>query len=168
MDNLDTTLFRLPVLGLLFSPTSSGRNFAAICVNDALINEIMLFGIISELISRITRSISLFHSTYLWKFTATFILDFRKETRSLVSDPRIRGSVHYIEQGFKRRKGFSFIHFFNPIWKVYGWDAVNFIVNQFINKLNLLHVEVYQNEISQGLPTVLFSAICCQSRVYHD
>ena len=83
MDNLDTTLFRLPVLGLLFSPTSSGRNFAAICVNDALINEIMLFGIISKLISRITRPVSLFHSTYLSKFTATFILDFRKETRSL-------------------------------------------------------------------------------------
>ena len=65
VNSLDTTQFRLPVLGLLFSPTSSGRNLAAICVNDAFINEIMLFSIISELISRITRSISLFHSTYL-------------------------------------------------------------------------------------------------------
>ena len=30
-------------------------------------------------------------------------------------------------------------------------------MNQFINKLNLFHVEVYQNEISQRLLTVLFS-----------
>ena len=28
-------------------------------------------------------------------------------------------------------------------------------MNQFINKLNLLHVEVYQNEISRRLPTVI-------------
>ena len=32
-------------------------------------------------------------------------------------------------------------------------------MNQFINKLNLLHVEVCQNEISLRLPTVLFSVI---------
>ena len=88
-DSLDTTLFRLPVLALPFSPTSSGRHYAGfpvaiktpgICVNFALINEIMLFGIISELISRITWSISLFYSVYLGKSTASFILDSRKET----------------------------------------------------------------------------------------
>ena len=69
-DNLDMTLFRLSVLVLPFSPTSSGRHFtgfpvviktAEICVNCALINEIMLFGMISELISRITKSLSLFY-----------------------------------------------------------------------------------------------------------
>ena len=32
-------------------------------------------------------------------------------------------------------------------------------MNQFINILNLLHVEVYQNEISLRLRTVLFSVI---------
>ena len=62
-DSLDTTLFRLPVLALPFSPTSSGRHYASfrvaiktpkICVNCVLIDEIMLFGMISELISRIT------------------------------------------------------------------------------------------------------------------
>ena len=83
------TLFRLPVLALPFFPTSSGRHCAGfpvaiktpgICVNFALINEIMLFGIISELISRITWSISLFYSVYLGKFTASFMLDSRKET----------------------------------------------------------------------------------------
>ena len=66
-DNLDATLFRLPVLALPFSPKGSGRYFAGfpvatktpgIRVNFALINDIMLFGIISELISRITWSIS--------------------------------------------------------------------------------------------------------------
>ena len=54
-DNLDTTLFRLPVLVLPFSPSNSGRHFAGfpvaikiprICVNCALINEIMLSGIV--------------------------------------------------------------------------------------------------------------------------
>ena len=96
-DNLDTTLLRLPVLALPFSPSSSGRHFAGfpvviktprICVNCALINEIMLFGMISELISRITRFLSLFYLVNLWKFTATFILDSRKEARSSASDLR--------------------------------------------------------------------------------
>ena len=59
-DNLDTILFRLAVLALPFSPSSSGRHFAGfpvaikthiICVNCALINEIMTFGMISELVS---------------------------------------------------------------------------------------------------------------------
>ena len=68
------TLFRLPVLALSFSPSSSGRHFAGfpvviktsrIFVNCALINEIMLFGMISELISRITRFLSLFYSVNL-------------------------------------------------------------------------------------------------------
>ena len=84
-----------PVLALPFSSSSSGRHFAGfpvviktpgICVNCALINEIMLFGMISELISRITRFLSLFYLVNLWKFTATFILDSRKETRSSASD----------------------------------------------------------------------------------
>ena len=96
-DNLDTTLFQLPVFALPFSPSSSGRHFAGfpvviktprICINCALINEIMLVGMILELISRITRSLSLFYSVNLWKFTATFILDSRKETRSSASDLR--------------------------------------------------------------------------------
>ena len=43
--------------------------------------------------------------------------------------------------------------------KTLRWDAFNFIENRFINKLNLLHVEVYQNEISRRLPTVLFCVI---------
>ena len=73
-DNLDTTLFRLPVLALPFSPLSSERHFAGfpvviktrrICVNCAIVNEIMLFGMISELVSRITRSLSLFYSVNL-------------------------------------------------------------------------------------------------------
>ena len=88
-DNLDATLFRLPVLALPFSPKGSGRYFAGfpvaiktpgICVNFALINEIMLFGIISELISGITWSISSFHSVYFGKSTASFMLDSRKGT----------------------------------------------------------------------------------------
>ena len=67
-------LFRLPVLALPFSPSSSGRHFAGfpvvtktprICVNCALINEIMLVGMISELISRIIRFLSLFYSVNL-------------------------------------------------------------------------------------------------------
>ena len=62
-DSLDTTLFRLPVFAAPFSPTSSGRHYAGfpvaiktpgICLNFALINEIMLFEIISEFISKIT------------------------------------------------------------------------------------------------------------------
>ena len=73
-DDLDTTLFPLPVLALPFSLSSSGHHFAGfpvviktprICVNSALINEIMLFGMISELISRITRFLSLFYSVNL-------------------------------------------------------------------------------------------------------
>ena len=91
-DSRDTTLLRLPVLALPFSPTSSRRHYVGfpvaiktlgIFVNFALINEIMLFGIISELISRINWSFSLFYSVYLGKFTATFMLDSRKKTRSL-------------------------------------------------------------------------------------
>ena len=67
MDNLDTTLFQLPMLVLPFSPSSSGCHFAGfpivtktprICINCAFIIEVMLFGMISELISRITRLLS--------------------------------------------------------------------------------------------------------------
>ena len=73
-DSLDTTLFRLPVLTLPFSLTSSGRYFVGfpvaiktpgISVNCALMTEMMLFGMISELISRINRSLSLSFSVYL-------------------------------------------------------------------------------------------------------
>ena len=112
------TLFRLPVLALPFFPTSSGRHCAGfpvaiktpgICANFALINEIMLFGIISELISRITWSISLFYSVYLGKFTASFMLDSRKETIVLGLNTLV------IEQGLKQRKGCSLIPFFNPV-----------------------------------------------------
>ena len=72
-DSLDTTLFRLPVSALPFSPTSSGHHYAGfpvaiktpgICVNFALINEIMLFEIISELISW---SLPLVYSVYFGK-----------------------------------------------------------------------------------------------------
>ena len=54
-DSLDKTLFRLPLLALPFSPTSSGRHFAAFpiaiktprnYVNCALVYEIILFGMI--------------------------------------------------------------------------------------------------------------------------
>ena len=81
-DSLDTTLF---------SPISWGRHYAGflvaietpgICVNFALISKMMLFGIISELIYRIIWSLTLFYPMYLWKFTATFMLNSRKETRS--------------------------------------------------------------------------------------
>ena len=73
-DSLDTTLFRLPLSALPFSPTSSGRHFVGfpiaiktpgISVNCALMNEMMLFGMISELISRINRFLSLSFSAYL-------------------------------------------------------------------------------------------------------
>ena len=41
-------------------------------------------------------------------------------------------------------------------------------MNQFINKLSFLHVEVYQNEITRRLPTVLFSVIFCYCRFYRE
>ena len=41
-------------------------------------------------------------------------------------------------------------------------------MNLFINKLNLLHVEVYQNEISRRLPTVLFYVIFSYCRFHRD
>ena len=86
-DNLDTTLFRLPVLALPFSPTCSGRHYAGfpvsiktpgICVNFALINEIMLFGIISELISRITRFLPLVYSMYFGNIYRFIYAEFPK------------------------------------------------------------------------------------------
>ena len=130
MDSLDTTLFRLPEFKLPFSPTSSGRLFAGftvaiktpgIYVNFAPINEIMLFGIISgiiaELISRITWSLPLVIPCILRKFTASFMLNSRKETQSLASaGSKILGlSTLVIEQGLKQRKGCSLTHFFNPV-----------------------------------------------------
>ena len=84
-DSLDTTLFRLPLFALPFSQTSSGRHFAAFpvaiktprnYVNCALVYEIIPFGMISKLISRIMRAPSLFYSVYLWEFSAT--LHYRK------------------------------------------------------------------------------------------
>ena len=90
-NSLDTTLFRLPVLALPLPPTSSGRHFAGfpvaiktpgICVNFALINEIMLFGIIagiiSKLISRITWSLPLVYSVYLGKIYYFIYAEFPK------------------------------------------------------------------------------------------
>ena len=86
-DSLDTTLFRLPVLALPFSSTSSGRHYAGfpvaiktpgICVNFALINEIMLFEIISELISRITWSLPLVYSVYFGKIYRFIYAEFPK------------------------------------------------------------------------------------------
>ena len=73
MDSLNTTLFRLPVSALPFFPVSSGRHYAGfpvaiktpgICVNFALINWIIMFEIISELIFRITWSLPLVYSVY--------------------------------------------------------------------------------------------------------
>ena len=109
-----------------------------------------------------------FPGPFLWfircilgKFTASFMLNSRKETQSLESaGSKILGlSTLVIEQGLKQRKDCSLIHFFNLVWKFSECDAVNLIMNQFIKKLNLLHVEVYQNEISRRLPTVLFCVI---------
>ena len=62
-----------------------------ICVNCALMNGIMPFGMISKLISRISRYLILFD------ITATFLLDSPKEiqTRSLASDPRFQDSVRF-------------------------------------------------------------------------
>ena len=117
MDSLDTTLFRLPEFKLPFFPTSSGRLFAGftvaiktpgIYVNFAPINEIKLFGIISgiiaELISRITWSLPLVIPCILRKFTASFMLNSRKETQSLANfESKILGlSTHVIEQGLKQ------------------------------------------------------------------
>ena len=108
------------MLALPFSPTSSGRHYAGfpvaiktpgICVNFALINEIMLFGIISELISMITWSLPLVYSVY------SFIMNSRKETQSLANaESKILGlSILVIEQGLKQQKGFPLIQFFNPL-----------------------------------------------------
>ena len=68
----------------------------------------MLFGIISELISRISWSFPLFYSVYLGKFTVTFMLDSRKETRSLASaGSKILGlSTLMIEQGLNDERAF--------------------------------------------------------------
>ena len=98
------------------------------------------------------------------------MLNSRKETRSLASaGSKILGlGTLVIEQGLKQRKGCSLIHLFNSVMKTLRWDAFNFIENQFINKLNLLHVEVYQNEISRRLPTVLFYVIFCYCRFHRD
>ena len=129
-DSLDTTLFRLLVLALPFSPTSSGRHFAGfpvsiktpgICVNFALINEIMLFGIISgiisELISRVTLSLPLVYSVCFGKIYHLIYAEFPNETQSLASaGSKVLGlSTLVIEQGLKQRKGCSLIHFFNPV-----------------------------------------------------
>ena len=83
-DSLDTTLFRLPVLAFPFSPTSAGRHYAGfpvaiktpgICVNFALINEIMLFEIISELISW---PLPLVYSVYFGKIYRFIYAEFPK------------------------------------------------------------------------------------------
>ena len=34
--------------------------------------------------------------------------------------------------------------------------------------INLPHDEVYQNEISRSLPSLLFSVICCYCHLYSD
>ena len=118
-----------------------------------------------------------FPGPFLWfircilgKFTASFMLNSRKETQSLESaGSKILGlCTLVIEQGLKQRKDCSLIHFFNLVWKFSECDAVNLIMNQFIKKLNLLHVEVYQNEISRRLPTILASVICRSCRFYRD
>ena len=90
-ESLHTTLFRLPVLALPFSPTSSGRHFAGfpiaiktpgICVSFALINEIMLFGIISgiisELICKITWSLPMVYSVCFGKIYRFIYAEFPK------------------------------------------------------------------------------------------
>ena len=68
----------------------------------------MLFAIMLELVSRITWSFPLFYSVYLGKFTATFMLDSRKETRSLASAGfKILGlSTLMIEQGLNDERAF--------------------------------------------------------------
>ena len=131
-DSLDTTPFRLPVLP--FSPTSSGRHFAGfpvaiktpgIWVNFAVKNEIMLFGIISgiisELISRITWSLPLVYSVYFGKiYCFIYASAERKHNRLANAGSKILGlSTLVIEQGLKQREGCSLIHFFNPVWKLY-------------------------------------------------
>ena len=83
--------FDFRCLRCLSSQTSSGRHFAGftvaiktpgICVNFALKNEIMLFGIISgiisELISRITWSLPLVYSVYFGKIYRFIYAEFPK------------------------------------------------------------------------------------------
>ena len=118
-DNLDATLFRLPVLALPFSPKGSGRYFAGfpvaiktpgICVNFALINEIMLFGIISELISRITWSLPLVYSVYFGKIYRFIYAEFPKGNtivgKRRIHDFRTQYACNWA--GLKTAKGLFF------------------------------------------------------------
>ena len=77
----------------------------------------MLFGIISELISRITWSLPLVYSVYFGKIYRFIYAEFPKgNNRWQAPDPRVLGlSTTLIEQGLKQRKGCSLIHFFNPV-----------------------------------------------------
>ena len=100
--------FDFRCLRCLSSQTSSGRHFAGftvaiktpgICVNFALKNEIMLFGIISgiisELISRITWSFPLVYWVYFGKIYRFIYAAFPKgNNRWQTPDPRFQGSVH--------------------------------------------------------------------------
>ena len=110
------------------SQTSSGRHFAGftvaiktpgICVNFALKNEIMLFGIISgiisELISRITWSFGLLG--VFWENLPLHLCCIPERKQSLANaGSKILGlSTLVIEQGLKQRKGCSLIYFFNPV-----------------------------------------------------
>ena len=99
-DNLDTTLFQLPVFALPFSPSSSGRHFAGfpvviktprICINCALINEIMLFRNqvpFFVLLGKFVKIYLLLSGIHNKCSSATFILDSQKETQSSASDLR--------------------------------------------------------------------------------
>ena len=71
------------------------------------------------------------------------MLNSRKETQPLASaGSKILGlTTLVIEQGLKQRKHCSLIHFFNSVWKLIEWDAVNFIMNQFIMVIELSEEE---------------------------
>ena len=128
-DSLDTTLFRILVLAFLFSPTSSGRHYAGffvviktpgICVNFALINEIMLFAIISGLISRITWFLSSVYLVYFGKIYRFIYAEFPKGNtivgKRQIQAFRAQHTCYWAR--LKTVKGLFFDTFLSPVRKL--------------------------------------------------
>ena len=117
------------MLALPFSPTSSGRHYAGfpvatktpgICINFAFIDELVLFGIISELISRITWSLPLVYSVYFRKIYRFIYAKFPDGNtivgKRRIQDFRAQGPV--VRRPIRANTGLNFIlGFFTPLFE---------------------------------------------------
>ena len=118
-DSIDMTLFRLPVLSVTVLPNKFKTSFRRLSRRDQNAWDLRKLctykrdnAVWNDFRTHFQHNrVTSFVLFGVFKRTASFMLDSREEIRSLANGL----SSLLIEQGLKQPKGFSLIHFFNPV-----------------------------------------------------